>query len=72
MTKSNKIEKEIKEIDCEIAELQHRKKQLTRTKGKVYCPICKKFYSEEKCRIGIELEGEFTGGFPVTCPKGHE
>ena len=70
--KPNKTVKDLKEIDKNIEDLKHKRKKLLRKNKMVYCPICKKYYPEEKCRSGIELEGGIVSGFPVTCPKGHE
>lgn len=64
-------EKEIKEIDDKISKLKQKKKKLTYKEGLTYCPICKKFYPDEKCRQGPIMSGGFLEEWEITCPKGH-
>ena len=71
MRKSRSIKNELEDIDKEIDSLKMKKKKLLGQSDMVFCPICKKYYSSEKCRQGPEMSGCFLEAWHVTCPRGH-
>ena len=71
MRKTRTIKNELEDIDEKIESLKLKKKMLMEQSDMVFCPICKKYYSSEKCRQGPEMSGPILEAWYVTCPKGH-
>jgi len=64
--------KELKDINKNIKQLEIKKRKLMREKDIVFCPVCQKFYPENKCKHQPEFSmGSFLEAWYITCPKGH-
>ena len=71
MKKSQTVKRELQDIDKEIESLEIKKKKLIRQNDMVFCPVCRKYYSSEKCHQGPEMSGPILEAWYVTGPKGH-
>lgn len=71
MRKTRTIKNELEDIDEKIESLKMKKKRLMGQSDMVFCPVCKKYYSSEKCRQGPQMSGPILEAWYVTCPKGH-
>jgi hypothetical protein len=71
MKKPQVVKREFQDIDKEIESLEMKKKKMMRQSDMVFCPICKKYYSSEKCGQGPEMSGPILEAWYITCPKGH-